>query len=75
MLDGVVSLQLPVLSYLYFEFDLIITFGNLEEQKKKYVVPLAKGQKLGCFGLTSQALVQTHTVASTKAVLDGDDGF
>ena len=31
--------------------DPIMTFGT-EEQKKKYVVPLAKGEKLGAFGLT-----------------------
>ncbi len=29
----------------------IMTFGT-EDQKKKYVVPLAKGEKLGAFGLT-----------------------
>ena len=29
----------------------IYTFGT-EEQKKKYLIPLAKGEKLGAFGLT-----------------------
>ena len=31
--------------------DPIMTYGT-EEQKKKYVTPLAKGEKLGAFGLT-----------------------
>ena len=31
--------------------DPILTYGT-EEQKQKYVVPLAKGEKLGAFGLT-----------------------
>ena len=31
--------------------DPILTFGT-EEQKQKYLVPLAKGEKLGAFGLT-----------------------
>ncbi len=37
--------------------DPIMTYGT-EEQKKKYVVPLARGEKLGAFGLTEPGPVQ-----------------
>ena len=33
-------------------------FGN-EEQKQKYLVPLAKGEKLGAFGLTEAGAERT----------------
>ena len=54
--------------------DPIMTFGT-EEQKKKYVVPLAKGEKLLILlqaeslvlsVLLSQALVQTHRAARQR---------
>ena len=36
---------------MYKRQDPIMTYGT-EEQKQKYLVPLAKGEKLGAFGLT-----------------------
>ena len=52
--------------------DPILTYGT-EEQKKKYVVPLAKGEKLGAFGLTEPGAGTDAQGCQTKAVLDGDE--
>ena len=52
--------------------DPIMTFGT-EEQKKKYVVPLAKGEKIGAFGLTEPGAGTDAQGCQTKAVLDGDE--
>jgi len=46
-------------------------FGN-EEQKKKYIPPLAKGEKLGAFGLTEPDAGSDAGGTKTTAVLDGD---
>lgn len=43
-----------------------------EEQKMKYLVPLAKGEKLGAFGLTEAGAGSDAAMQQTKAVLDGD---
>ncbi len=52
--------------------DPILTFGT-EEQKQKYVVQLAKGEKLGAFGLTEPGAGTDAQGQQTKAVLDGDE--
>ena len=52
--------------------DPILTFGT-EEQKQKYLVPLAKGEKLGAFGLTEPGAGTDAQGVQTKAVLDGDE--
>ncbi len=52
--------------------DPIMTYGT-EEQKKKYVVPLASGEKLGAFGLTEPGAGTDAQGVQTKAVLDGDE--
>ncbi len=52
--------------------DPILTYGT-EEQKQKYVVPLANGQKLGAFALTEPGAGTDAQGAQTKAVLDGDE--
>lgn len=49
----------------------IMTFGT-EEQKQKYLVPLAKGEKLGAFGLTEPNAGTDSAAQQTVAVLDGD---
>ncbi len=51
---------------------LILLFGN-EEQKKKYLVPLAKGQNLGAFVLTEPGAGTDVMAATSTAVLDGSD--
>ena len=52
--------------------DPIMTFGT-DEQKQKYLVPLAKGEKLGAFGLTEPGAGTDAQGQQTKAVLDGDE--
>jgi alkylation response protein AidB-like acyl-CoA dehydrogenase len=46
-------------------------FGN-EEQKRKYLVPLAKGEILGCFALSEPAAGSDPASMATTAVEDGD---
>ena len=52
--------------------DPIMTYGT-EEQKQKYLVPLAKGEKIGAFGLTEPGAGTDAQGQQTKAVLDGDE--
>lgn len=49
----------------------IYLFGT-EEQKKKYLVPLAKGEKIGAFGLTEPGAGTDASGQKTTAVLEGD---
>ncbi len=49
----------------------IYLFGT-EEQKQKYLKPLASGQKLGAFGLTEPGAGTDASGQKTTAVLDGD---
>ena len=49
--------------------DPIMTYGT-EEQKQKYLVPLAKGEKLGAFALTEPGAGTDAQGAQTKAVFD-----
>ena len=46
-------------------------FGN-EEQKKKYLVPLAKGQHMGAFALTEPGAGTDVMAVSTTAVREGN---
>jgi butyryl-CoA dehydrogenase len=50
----------------------VYLFGN-EEQKRKYIPPLAKGEKLGAFGLTEPDAGSDAGGTKTTAVLKGDD--
>ena len=49
----------------------IFAFGT-EEQKRKYLTPLAKGEKIGAFGLTEPNAGTDSAAQQTVAVLDGD---
>lgn len=49
----------------------IMAFGT-EEQKKKYLAPLAKGEKIGAFGLTEPNAGSDAGGTETTAVLEGD---
>jgi len=51
--------------------DPIHTFGT-EDQKKKFLTPLASGKKLGCFGLTEPEAGSDAASQKTTAVLQGD---
>ncbi len=50
----------------------IYLFGS-EEQKKQFLVPLAKGEKLGAFGLTEPAAGSDAGGTKTSAAKDGDE--
>lgn len=52
--------------------DPIMTYGS-EEQKQKYLTPLAKGEKLGAFALTEPGAGTDAQGCQTKAVLDGEE--
>ncbi|MFX3672978.1 MAG: acyl-CoA dehydrogenase family protein [Paenisporosarcina sp.] len=43
-----------------------------EEQKQKYLIPQAKGEKIGAFGLTEPGAGSDVAAMSTTATLDGD---
>lgn len=47
--------------------------NGTEEQKQKYLVPLANGTYLGAFGLTEAGAGTDAAMQQTKAVLDGDN--
>lgn len=49
----------------------IYNFGT-EEQKQKYLIPLAKGEKIGAFGLTEPNAGSDAGGTETTAVLEGD---
>lgn len=49
----------------------IYAFGTVE-QKQKYLVPLAKGEKIGAFGLTEVNAGSDASGTETTAVLNGD---
>ena len=51
--------------------DPIEAWGN-EEQKKKFLVPLARGEKLGCFALTEPDAGSDAANQKTRAVREGD---
>ena len=44
----------------------------LQNKKQKYLVPLAKGEKIGAFGLTEPGAGTDAAGQQTTAVLDGD---
>ena len=50
----------------------IILYGS-EEQKQKYLPPLAKGEKLAAFGLTEPAAGSDASAIQTTAKKDGDN--
>lgn len=50
----------------------IYLFGN-EEQKQKYLVPLAEGRKMGAFGLTEPSAGSDAGGTRTTATRDGED--
>ncbi len=49
----------------------ILKFGT-EEQKQKYLVPLARGEKLGAFALTEPSAGTDASMQKSTAILDGD---
>lgn len=52
--------------------DPLLEFGN-EDQKQRFLTPLASGQKLGCFALTEPGAGSDAAALRTTARRDGDD--
>jgi len=50
-----------------------IHLDGTEEQKRKYLVPLARGEKLAAFGLTESNAGSDAANINTRAVRDGDE--
>jgi butyryl-CoA dehydrogenase len=50
-----------------------IYLDGTEEQKQKYLTPLAKGEKIGAFVLTEADAGSDAAAIKTRAVRDGDD--
>jgi butyryl-CoA dehydrogenase len=63
------SVVLSVQNSLYC--DPIHRFGNAE-QKTKFLVPYARGEKIGCYALTEPQAGSNAAALATKAVLKGD---
>src|SRR5271168_5349161 len=63
------SVVLSVQNSLYC--DPIHRFGT-EEQKKKFLIPFARGEKIGCYALTEPQAGSNAAALTTKAVLKGD---
>lgn len=63
------SVVLSVQNSLYC--DPIHRFGN-DEQKKKFLLPFARGEKIGCYALTEPQAGSNAAALATKAVLKGD---
>jgi butyryl-CoA dehydrogenase len=51
--------------------DPVLHFGT-DEQKKKFLVPFARGEKIGCFALTEPHAGSNAAALRTKAVCKGD---
>jgi len=49
----------------------IVLFGN-DEQKQKYLPPIASGEKIAAFGLTEPAAGSDASAMETTAIKDGD---
>ncbi|MFZ0968243.1 MAG: acyl-CoA dehydrogenase [Candidatus Acidiferrales bacterium] len=63
------SVVLSVQNSLYC--DPIHRFGT-DEQKKKFLHPYARGEKIGCYGLTEPQAGSNAAALATKAILKGD---
>ncbi|HWF40047.1 MAG TPA: acyl-CoA dehydrogenase [Candidatus Acidoferrales bacterium] len=51
--------------------DPVFRFGT-EEQKRKFLAPFARGEKIGCYALTEPQAGSNAAALATKAVLKGD---
>ncbi len=51
----------------------VINIGGTEEQKQKYLVPLAKGEKIGAFCLTEAQAGSDSFNVKTRAEFDGEN--
>jgi len=68
--SGSMAITLDAQTSLYCEP--IYLFGS-EEQKRKYLALAARGEKIGCFGLTEPQAGSDAGATRTRAVRDGDE--
>ncbi|MBM4276565.1 MAG: acyl-CoA dehydrogenase [Deltaproteobacteria bacterium] len=69
---GDASLGVSLLDSVTLPMNLINTFGT-EEQKEKWLTPLATGENIGAFGLTEAQAGSDANAIQTKAVLNGEE--
>jgi butyryl-CoA dehydrogenase len=69
---GDASLGISLLDSVTLPMNLIHTFGT-EEQKQKWLTPLATGEKIGAFGLTEAQAGSDANAIQTKAILEGEE--
>ncbi len=69
---GDASLGNSLLDSVTLPMNLLYTFGT-EEQKKKWLVPLATGEKIGAFGLTEPQAGSDTSAIQTRAVLEEEE--
>src|SRR4030067_3751832 len=69
---GDASLGNSLLDSVTLAMNLLCTFGT-EEQKKKWLMPLATGEKRGAFGLTEPQAGSDTSAIQTRAVLEEEE--
>jgi short/branched chain acyl-CoA dehydrogenase len=69
---GDASLGTSLLDSVTLPMNLLYTFGT-EEQKKKWLVPLTTGEKIGAFGLTEAQAGSDTSAIQTRAILEEDE--
>jgi len=69
---GDASLGNSLLDSVTLPMNLLCTFGT-DEQKKKWLLPLATGEKIGAFGLTEAQAGSDTSAIQTRAMLEEDE--
>jgi short/branched chain acyl-CoA dehydrogenase len=69
---GDASLGNSLLDSVTLPMNLLYSFGT-EEQKKKWLIPLATGEKIGAFGLTEPQAGSDSSAIQTRAVLEEEE--
>lgn len=69
---GDASLGNSFLDSVTLPMNLLYTFVT-EEQKKKWLIPLATGEKIGAFGLTEPQAGSDTSAIQTRAILEGEE--
>jgi short/branched chain acyl-CoA dehydrogenase len=69
---GDASLGNSLLDSVTLTMNLLCTFGT-KEQKEKWLMPLATGEKIGAFGLTESQAGSDTSAIQTRAVLEGEE--
>lgn len=77
---GLVQVEIATVSVamaMYLQSQEVLTYQlsrlGTEEQKTAYVVPVVRGEKLGCFAFTEPDTGSDANALKTRAVVDGDE--